>query len=337
MFLAQDREPPGLRPETSRIAPNDWRILSRYWYPVAVAGDLTPKPLNGKLLDVDLVVYRAEGTITVALDRCPHRWMRLSAGQIVDERLVCPYHGLAFNAKGQCLDSPSIGYGARIPANYRLHTFRSEVRYGLVWACLDEESTEQIPSFHAADEAGPNRLRFSFVRDWPTSAARQVENFIDLAHIPFVHAKTIGGDPHAILVRGNIESKNNGFIWTTTYETAEQKESWVYTVTLPFMIEFHSHEISEAAPDYKIAFYPAPTSADQSRVFLWEVTDERSPSNEPQERPYSDLLNFEDMAILGELAEHALPLDGRGQIHLPIDKVSLHYRKHLRNLGLAGR
>jgi vanillate O-demethylase monooxygenase subunit len=336
MFLALDQKP-SLRPETSRIAPNDWRILLRYWYPVAIESALTSKPMKGKLLDVELVVYRAGRKVAVALDSCPHRWMRLSAGKVMGERLVCPYHGLAFDAAGQCVDIPSMGCSAHIPTKYRLRTFRSDVRYGLVWACLDDESTEQIPSFLAADEAGPDRLRFSFVRDWPTSSARQVENFVDLAHVPFVHAKTIGGDPHAILVRGNIEPNNNGFVWTTTYETAEQKESWVFTVTLPFMIEFHSHEVGKTAPDYKIAFYPAPTSADQSRVFLWEVTEGLSTSKEPQERPYSDALNLEDIAILGELAEHDLPLDGRGQIHLPIDKVSHQYRRQLRNLGLSGR
>lgn len=58
MFLAVDQEPSGIRPQSSHIAPSDWRILSRFWYPVAVEGEVKQTPVKGKLLDVDLVIYR---------------------------------------------------------------------------------------------------------------------------------------------------------------------------------------------------------------------------------------------------------------------------------------
>ena len=86
-----------------------------------------------------------------------------------------------------------------------------------------------------------------------------------------------------------------------------------------------------------MAFLPSPMSADQSCVFSILVTDESCTSKESQENPLGDSISFEDIALLGELAEPNLPLDARHEIHLPVDNAALEYRKHLRNLGLAGR
>ena len=35
---------------------NDWKILSRFWHPIAYLNDLAEKPLQAKLLDVELVI-----------------------------------------------------------------------------------------------------------------------------------------------------------------------------------------------------------------------------------------------------------------------------------------
>jgi phenylpropionate dioxygenase-like ring-hydroxylating dioxygenase large terminal subunit len=232
MFIPLNQTSPNLRPSASQITPNDWEVLSRFWYPVAVEGDVKQAPVKGKLLDVDLVIYRVEGQVAVALDLCPHRHIRLSAGRIVGDRIVCAFHGLAFNAAGQCTKVPALGRDTNMPASYRLRTFRSEVRYGLVWACLDDHSPAQIPIFRAATEAGSDRLAFSLVRDWPVSAPRQVENFTDLAHIPFVHSKTLGGDPNARLTPTRVEHTHDGLILTTVYrEQPEGGEAKDFTFT----------------------------------------------------------------------------------------------------------
>ena len=52
MFVAVDEDSPSLRPETSHISSGDWRVLARYWYPVAVDALVKDAPLTGKLLYV---------------------------------------------------------------------------------------------------------------------------------------------------------------------------------------------------------------------------------------------------------------------------------------------
>jgi len=341
MFIPLDEAPWNLRPPTSQISPNDWAVLARYWYPVAVDGDVKQAPVKGKLLDVDIVIYRVEDQVAVALDVCPHRHIRLSAGRIVDDRLVCPFHGLAFNAAGMCTNVPALGRQVKLPATYHLYKVRSAARYGLIWACLDEDSGEQIPDFPAGDEAGLDRLAFGIVRDWPISAARQVEGFTDIAHLPFIHPSAIGGDPNAILAPALVEATKVGFVMRAQYlETPEGLEPMLkkmtYRITMPFMIDFETQTVDEPTPDIRMINFPAPITAHECRVFSVFVLDGPSPSRESQPGP-GDLVNSEDIELVKHLARPDLPLNQKWEIHIPLDNNSVEYRKRLRELGLGRR
>jgi phenylpropionate dioxygenase-like ring-hydroxylating dioxygenase large terminal subunit len=64
-------------PQNCTFIREDWDILARHWYPVALARDLNAGPLPAVLLDQPLVIYRADGQIVVANDLCPHRGVPL--------------------------------------------------------------------------------------------------------------------------------------------------------------------------------------------------------------------------------------------------------------------
>ncbi len=67
------------------------------------------------------------------LDRCPHRNYPLSAGRVVEGRLVCPYHGWTFTGDGACADVPGCaGDLSRLGAE----TVGVHEAMGVVWACL---------------------------------------------------------------------------------------------------------------------------------------------------------------------------------------------------------
>ena len=44
----------------------DWSILSRHWFPIAVATQVTDGPVAARLLDIELVMFRSEGRPVVA-------------------------------------------------------------------------------------------------------------------------------------------------------------------------------------------------------------------------------------------------------------------------------
>src|SRR6202000_1858067 len=77
--------------------------LTNHWFVVAQSHELRGEPIARTLNGVPLVLFRENGTKAAALlDRCPHRNVPLSAGEIVSGQLQCAYHGWRFDAEGAC-------------------------------------------------------------------------------------------------------------------------------------------------------------------------------------------------------------------------------------------
>lgn len=329
-----------LRPAHSKITATDWAILADYWYPVAIARDLADEPLAAQILDVPLVVYRGlEGRIGVAVDTCPHRHVRLSAGQIVEGELECPFHGLRFDTDGRCQRIPALGRTTRLPESYRVRAFPTRERYGLVWTCLGNADRHDVPHFPLLSDTDPADFGYSEPKIWPVSAPRQVENFADLAHLPFIHATTLGGDQSAPVKPARIDHGDDYVMSTASYmETGRDGQpdphTLIYRIVLPFAVEFstqsdiHPEELIESCD------LPVPISAYQSRVF--QVV-KMPGGREAAEKMVGGLqvVNDQDVEVLETLMRPDLPLDQRHEIHLPVDNISSAYRGRLRKLGLG--
>ena len=82
--------------------PEDWHILARHWYPIALADEVGHAPHKAMLLDEPLVAYRVKGNLVVARDVCPHRGVPLTLGRHDGEGIVCRYHGLRYGIEGRC-------------------------------------------------------------------------------------------------------------------------------------------------------------------------------------------------------------------------------------------
>ncbi len=79
---------------------DDWRRLSRHWYPIAASSEVGEQPFSATLLDQPLVAYRVAGELVVARDVCAHRGVPLSLGKADGQGVVCRYHGLRYGAGG---------------------------------------------------------------------------------------------------------------------------------------------------------------------------------------------------------------------------------------------
>lgn len=343
MFLALETPPLTLRPDDSKISANDWDVLSKRWFPVSTIKEVGMEPFAARLLDVDLVLYRSEEGITAALDMCPHRWVKLSAGKTENGQIICPFHGLSFDGTGKCVRVPALGREARLPASYKVQTFRVKPRYGLVWVLLDESSTETLPVFDAFEGYDDSALMFAAVCLWPMSAARQIENFFDLAHLPLVHATTLGGDPDARIAPAKIEYRDKSLLFTASFVETVPFEvptecALSYEVFLPFAIQFSTTPVGgKGFTSLNIA---SPTSAHETRVFQIMARGEPGEIFEEDEWSYAagdgpGEINQQDIDVLNTLQIKDMPLNEKLEIHLPVDNVSGAYRKRLREMGLG--
>ena len=124
-------------------------------------------------------------------DLCIHRGTRLSLGQVKNDCVICPYHYWEYGDTGQCVRIPAQPALAP-PLKARANVFQVREKYGLVWVCLGTRAARfraSLPEMTILFEKW-FRGRIQFRANGP----RVIENFLDVAHLPFVHSGLLG-DP----------------------------------------------------------------------------------------------------------------------------------------------
>lgn len=340
MFVPVEAPAESLRPASSGISENDWAVLSDFWYAVARSEDVGSTPHRAKLLDVELVLFRDEADrVAISLDRCPHRHVRLSSGQVIEGQIECPFHGLRFDGAGQCRFVPALGREAKLPASYSVQTFPVQEKYGLVWTCLGDGTRNALPHLPMFDDLDPSKITYGAVNVWPIAAPRQIENFFDLAHLPFVHARTLGGDPHQAIQPGRIEQQDDGIIQHAQYveggpDGASRLGQYRYRVVLPFTIDFQVNYPEHPEDKLISSDIATPVSAHSCLVFQMHRVEGGRAAGQPLV-DMLEIVNSEDRTVLSELTLPDMPLVMNREIHLPVDRISDAYRKRLRELGLG--
>lgn len=184
--------------------------IRNHWYAVATDVEVTNGVIGRQLLGQKLVLYKdASGTINVAPDKCPHREAPLSAGKVTEGTLVCCYHGWTFGKGGKCVSIPSADPDFPIPKSGHLPCFQSQIRYGLVWVCLGEPAGD-IPEIPQDSDSVFRRIN-NPVDEWKVSATRMTDNFLDIAHFPWVHTGTFGNSQRTSVGKIDLKDLSNGF------------------------------------------------------------------------------------------------------------------------------
>jgi len=347
MFLPvhKTKAPKSNLPRSCTFSESDWEILAAFWHPVALAADIRADPIAGRLLDVDLVLWRTREGVHAAKDLCMHRGGRLSLGSMRDGLLVCPLHGFHYDGAGVCRKIPALPAGNPIPSRMRLQSYPCTERYGLIWVCLADTARAPLPEWPEI-ESGTGTVAVVPPSTWHASAARHVENFNDLAHIPFVHQGTFGGEedkaiaPYQVVIEGLTLQFRADYHEQTRYveqSGAEQlplrHRRYLYLLTLPFTCYLRVLDVARGST-YRVYDVASPVSAMQSRIFqlLHDETGETAPDKMID---FQIRINCEDQPQVEAQSPLELPLDLRDEIHIPADRMSIEYRRALTGLGLG--
>jgi len=167
-------------------------FIPNMWYAVLDSHEVKAgKPYSFKRLGMELVVWRdSQGKIVVMQDRCPHRQAKLSPGKIVNGNIQCHYHGFQYSRDGACQLIPANGQNGPKPKVFQCQTFVAQEAHGFIWLWTGEARDEYPPVPYFDDLAD-----FSYATTqvpWNVHYTRGVESVLDVSHLPFVHAKTIG-------------------------------------------------------------------------------------------------------------------------------------------------
>jgi phenylpropionate dioxygenase-like ring-hydroxylating dioxygenase large terminal subunit len=179
----------------SQLADRTTPLITDEWYVVALGSELGRSLLKRRLLDRSLVMFRTTSGVPVAFeDRCPHRSFPLSSGTLENDTVVCGYHGLRFNAEGDCIQIPSQ---KTCPKGIGVRTYPLIERGPFVWGWFGDD-----PAVAGAIPDTPWLDSNSWVSSegylhLPGNYVSLHENLLDLTHLSYVHAKSFGTPDYA--------------------------------------------------------------------------------------------------------------------------------------------
>lgn len=313
-------------------------ILVNDWHPVMLSEDLKDGVVKSRrLLGEDLALWRHHNQVIVCLDLCPHRGARLSLGRVEDDCLVCPYHGLEFNPQGKCIKIPAHPNLA-LSTRTNLRTYIAEERYGLVWVSLGNP-VQSIPVFLEWDKPSYHPV-FCGPYPFKSSAFRVVENFLDVAHFPFVHPELLGDRIYPTIEDYDVEIEvdsinfHNVSVWQPNPDGTGQSGliAYNYRVLRPLTAYF-----SKDTPSGCLTFFltVTPVEEEECIAWMWMAKNYAYDISEAEQRAFQDQIVAQDLPIVESQRPKRLPLDLQAEYHLPCDKGALAYRKWLKRLGVT--
>jgi phenylpropionate dioxygenase-like ring-hydroxylating dioxygenase large terminal subunit len=168
-------------------------MVRNQWYAVLESREVGRRPVGVLRMGERMVFFRdASGKLACLVDRCCHRGVALSAGEIQGDHIMCPFHGLEYDTGGRCVVIPANGRSAPVPERFRVPAYPVHEQAGFVyiWWGVDPPADLEPPRYF--DDLSQGVPYISFVDPWDAHYSRAIENQLDVAHLPFVHYNTIG-------------------------------------------------------------------------------------------------------------------------------------------------
>ncbi|HEX7864711.1 MAG TPA: aromatic ring-hydroxylating dioxygenase subunit alpha [Variovorax sp.] len=218
-----------------------------------------------------------------------------------------------------------------------------QARYGSLWVCPSGRPARPLFDFPEYGEPGRRLVDCGGI-GVAVSGLRVIENFLDMAHFPFVHADYLGKVPHTEVAQYQVQVEPaTGEIWATdcrfwqprasaAHDASGSEVLYKYRVMQPF-----------SAMLYKSSFRAG--ELDAIGLFLQPVDDEHviahtllacydDDSTDAELIAFQHTIFGQDKPILENHAFKRMPLEGRAETPTRGDTSSVTYRRWLRERGM---
>jgi phenylpropionate dioxygenase-like ring-hydroxylating dioxygenase large terminal subunit len=328
-------------------------MLINLWYVAEWSHAVKDKPVKVRMLGQNFVLFRdAQGKAHCLSDVCLHRGGSLAGGQVHKDCVACPYHGWRYNGAGEVTFIPTRGEGGKIPDRARIDAYPTEERYGMIWVFLGdlpESERYPIPPFEEYGKPGWKAVTSEYT--WKASAARVVENGIDMAHASFVHP--VFGHP-STADKNYIESDRREEWWAThtcvMYPPAFKdgpirrfirKEKQPTRVHPSYYLPGYTVRLQvDLRPGWQIIMFDANTPVDEftTRTFAIQVRSffRQSIFDKGSEKRLRQIL-LQDAAIIEQASPNWLPETLENELSVVQDKFMSFWRatrrRHIEEKG----
>ena len=284
----------------STVLSNTSAELARSWIAVGHADELVDAPISVHVLGEPWVVWRREPEL----------------------RAAC-------------------GRDGRRPAGVVEHL-------GLIWIAV-EDPLAPLPHLPGWAQPGFVTARCATVRT-PVSAVQLIDNFMDAAHFPFVHPQSFGVEDAFGVSNDDIVS--DGWEVRSTFDAPYQHhdDPLVGTGEHPLVQDHTVLKVGYAACNaglelrfpltggvFGIAYACQPETSASTRVFKIIARNDLDAAGMAQCVIDEDAILLEDLAILERYPQMCLDTDLTVEVHTKADRLSVAWRRLMRDLQLGQR
>jgi len=214
-------------------------------------------------------------------------------------------------------------------------------RYACLWTTLGAPRAEIFDMPEA--EEPDRRVVICGWMTMRTSGLRLVENFLDMAHFPYIHTDVLGAEPHTEVPQYSSEIRRDvDEVWATNCQLYQPQivvngpggmVQINYRVPSPFVVMLYRVCPSSPGRLDVIAMFIQPMEQCLCRAQpVMYLVDDKA--------PHVDLLKFEqtiflqDRIIVENQRPVLLPLEPRSEIPMRADLSSVTYRRWLKEKGI---
>jgi vanillate O-demethylase monooxygenase subunit len=316
--------------------------LQACWHPVAYSHEVKPAaPFGTTLLDEAIVIWRtSNGSVYAMRDLCIHRGTALSLGWIENDCLICPYHAWRFDINGQCVHIPQAP-DTKIPAKANTPKYHCKEVFGLVWVALKD------PEFALPEFQEYKNKEWKFVKtgpfNWNSDSSRQLENFTDFGHFPWVHPGLLGDPERPEVPECKVELKGSVLHYSVVRPEAPNSEDFpvfaneevvkperhsVYQLHLPYSIVLRLGWGGTKGMVYFFSSQPISHHRCRGYCIIGRNYDLEEPDTVLQR--FEQVIFDQDKRVVESQRPQQVPFDFAEELHLKFDTVAMNYRRAMK-------
>ncbi len=259
-----------------------------HWYGVALSSQIGESPLGITLWEQPIVLFRDLNRRICALeDCCPHRFVKLSRGKVVNGELECTYHGWCIDGGGKCSKIPYLESGQSLPTR-AIKTYPVIEKDGFVWLFLgNPDLATKIERFTIPEWDSLNYI--SSVTEFTVNChfSFLIENLMDMYHGHLHQNYQAWAQPQLKSIETNEQEVIANYDAQSYYKI---DRIWsVSQLFLPWLRQLHPaplqvrynypHWRASLGDDFRIYCLFAPIDRNHTRAFLLHFTSLESFSN----------------------------------------------------------
>lgn len=313
-------------------------MIRNQWYVILQSKEIKSGKVVGVLrMGERMVLWRdSNGKVICQADLCPHRGVALSIGCVMGDTIQCPFHGFEYDQTGKCTYVPANGRAAETPKVLKVATYVTQEEHGYVYIWWGDPQPE-YPPLPWFDDLDNSFATSDYKDNWAVNYSRAIENQLDVFHLAFVHATTIG--------RGNRTIADGPL---TSFDQ-KSMEIWVYNrlddgITIakrpaelpsptrpPFLkFRFPHHWMNRISDDMRITVFFTPV--DEENCILYLRYYQRFVKLPLLRKLVADMINLSSIVILNQDKRVVLTQLPKktglkiGEKLIPADKPIIEYR-----------